>query len=377
MKKNKEISFKKALMFSLIAILLFFLFLELGQRVRYTIRFHSIYWLFYGFIDKPKDYSENMYKVINKIEQSQVQLIEVPSIVFKSGKNRYRKYNPKVNEYGYINPYGFRNKDFSLIKGKDIYRIICLGGSTTFGFGVDDNNTYPELLSVILNKQGDTLQVEVINAGIAGSTIFEISNLLQNEILPLNPDMIIISSVFNNFYYSELVYKTNRLSLRMLSQFLLGKSVFYMTLREKISSSLHQKIDDVYKLTLNDTLANFIHNEAFWKDLENVYREVIEIAKANNIEVVLIKEPVKLGNYEQKDTGILLNNKFSPVYQKFYDLLDKKGKEYNCLVIDAERYFDDNPRKEELFKDGLHLTVKGNKYLSDLVSSKINKIISR
>ena len=58
-----------------------------------------------------------------------------------------------------------------MIKQDDTYRIVVLGGSTTYTIEVDDDDsTFTKLLENELNKQIDNLKVEVINAGVGGYT---------------------------------------------------------------------------------------------------------------------------------------------------------------------------------------------------------------
>lgn len=52
-------------------------------------------------------------------------------------------------------------------KPRDKYRIICIGGSTTFE-GSTNNSTYPALLENKLNNYFHCDRIEVLNCGISG-----------------------------------------------------------------------------------------------------------------------------------------------------------------------------------------------------------------
>lgn len=54
----------------------------------------------------------------------------------------------------------------------ETFRIAAMGCSTTFGWGVADNETYPAQLQAILHERGHT-DVQVINAGQPGYTSFQ------------------------------------------------------------------------------------------------------------------------------------------------------------------------------------------------------------
>ena len=62
------------------------------------------------------------------------------------------------------------------------YRIVCLGGSTTYGDGVEDwHFTYPALLQDSLRARGIG-DVEVVNAGVSGYSSYESVVNLENGI---------------------------------------------------------------------------------------------------------------------------------------------------------------------------------------------------
>lgn len=49
------------------------------------------------------------------------------------------------------------------------WKLICLGGSTTVGVGVDPQHAFPAILEDILNAEASA--VKVVNAGIRGETL--------------------------------------------------------------------------------------------------------------------------------------------------------------------------------------------------------------
>ncbi len=97
------------------------------------------------------------------------------------------------------------------------------------------------------------------------------------------------------------------------------------------------------------------------------YERIIEIAKQNNIKVVIINEPVWL----RKGKGILMSEEMLPVYKRYNDLFAK----LDAFELDANRYFTIAPNKRELFlDDGLHLSKKGNEYMAKIIWESVKKI---
>ncbi len=68
----------------------------------------------------------------------------------------------------YINAYGFRSEEFTLTKKKDVFRIIVLGDSLTYGEGVADGELYTSVLKNKLQNKYPDRKIEVVNLGISG-----------------------------------------------------------------------------------------------------------------------------------------------------------------------------------------------------------------
>jgi lysophospholipase L1-like esterase len=90
-----------------------------------------------------------------------------------------------------INSHGFRGRDFGVEKPAGVVRVVTLGGSSTFGFGVGDDETYPAQLERVLNQRsGGAPRYEVVNFGVPHSTSSNILAMFLAEGLPLDPDVV-------------------------------------------------------------------------------------------------------------------------------------------------------------------------------------------
>jgi len=353
-------------LFSLLVISLFFLSIEAAQRIRYTMRFKSSYWLKYGFCDKPSYYEEMMRKGRLNMGVKEIHV----ALKGHDGYNKCVPGNNIPNES--VNSFGFRGPEFSRAKEKGVYRIVVLGGSTTFGSGVDDAHTYPVLLEKYLNGAAGR-HVEVINGGIPEAEIGEIYNLIHKDVIPLEPDAVIINSIANNFLSSPIAYKYDLTG--KVNQFLLDKSLFYMTLREKIMVSTGRSIVSIYRASTWVMVKNFMKDKKFYTDLKNSYLKIIREAKANRIRVIILKEVGLFGNSGAKYRGVILDKSFEPVWDKVYSLLDEIGKEEGVVVVDSDKYFKNLQDAGPLFIDGLHLTNEGNDRLAKLTAERIRDYI--
>lgn len=104
----------------------------------------------------------------------------------------YLNYRLSDNREGH-NAFGYRGDEITQPKPADTFRIVALGGSTTYGEFIGDfTQTYPAELQRILRQDHGLSQVEVINAGVPAYTSWESLVNLQFRVLDLDPDMLII-----------------------------------------------------------------------------------------------------------------------------------------------------------------------------------------
>jgi lysophospholipase L1-like esterase len=89
-----------------------------------------------------------------------------------------------------INNLGFRGQDCELRKRKR-YRVMTLGDSFTFGWGVEIRDTWPKVLEEELQRRG--LDAEVVNLGQPGAYPARYSEIAQRAIPVLRPDLVIVA----------------------------------------------------------------------------------------------------------------------------------------------------------------------------------------
>jgi len=97
-----------------------------------------------------------------------------------------------------LNSLGMRSPEFSIDKPENTYRIFVMGGSTTFGNGVFDNQTYPFYLQERYDQTNLGFDVEVINAGWPGWNSINEINKIKKELLGYEPDLFIVYDGWND-----------------------------------------------------------------------------------------------------------------------------------------------------------------------------------
>ena len=137
------------------------------------------------------NYDIEMWKYGNTIKEvSANQLIGSEHKLLKSGIFE----NMEIK----INSLGFRDREYSVAKPSDVYRIIVLGSSITLGWGVPQNKVYTEIVEERLNENLRNEKIEIINASVGNfNTTREVEYFFE-RCSYLNPDMVILSFFVND-----------------------------------------------------------------------------------------------------------------------------------------------------------------------------------
>jgi lysophospholipase L1-like esterase len=291
----------------------------------------------------------------------------------------------------HVNSRGFRGQEFQIPKPPGTFRILALGGSSTFGYypGItSDEAAYPARLERLLNAQKPDASVsryEVINAGAPG---YKLRTSLQNFAsrgLFFEPDMIIVSHVVNDIaMYGNEQGLTHPLEDQFVAtglgagllDHILGWSFAVQELRYALGERL-----PAWLLARNsgdnaDSRApsepwkvDGRYIEVFRRDLRNI----IAVAKANGVVPVLITEPISLT--AQTDFARLTDDEIKmklhkPVifyarvpgkeryglFKRYHDAIRQVAVQEGAWFIDVDGAI---PKTSEYFWDYVHLTEKG------------------
>ena len=89
-------------------------------------------------------------------------------------------FEPNTTDTININSVGLRGSEFDKEKPDNTYRIFMVGGSSTFGTGVTDENTITGIMQKLFENFNPEWDIEVINAGIPGAESFR-RNMVDQE----------------------------------------------------------------------------------------------------------------------------------------------------------------------------------------------------
>ena len=223
---RKELLGKISLFF--ISIIITLLISELIFRIFYPVKFYSFF-----------DHStKNWARTEDVFHRSVVR----PS--------RTLGYELKPNsEFFRTNSFGMMDKERTKDKPKGVYRIICLGDSTTA------NSDYARILEVLLNE-GKKEKFEVWNCGVLGYGAIQYFRGLKEKWLKYDSDMVIIGFCLNDFTTTPLLiregehfvgYFPNKEILPKVNPFLLKNSALYRFIVMRVFFSKKDYYDDTVK----------------------------------------------------------------------------------------------------------------------------------
>ena len=120
-------------------------------------------------------------------------------------------------------------------KAAGAYRVMTLGCSTTFGWGVDDAESYPARLESLLTEGGHP--VEVINAGQPGYSSFQGLWLWDRALAKYAPDLVIFGYLVQDSRVVQYSDHTQALLMQdadFLKQTVLHRLKSYLWIRNEV-----------------------------------------------------------------------------------------------------------------------------------------------
>ena len=251
------------------------LFVELGLRYISYANYHSLDEI---GVDKREAVNDpKTEKTLGEI----IQLSTNNKIIYELIPNSTYSFQNIVVK---TNSRGFRDKEYPAKKPKKTKRIIGLGDSIMFGWGVEEEECYLSQLENMLNEnESDSTNYEVINTGVPGyNTAMEVA-VLENKIDLTQVDIVIINFIENDFDLPNFIRK--RPPYTSLRQSFIRKELFPDSLNgwRGIDARLHEapfdttgyyekdpeNVPDIYKDMVGEK--NYLAAMQKLKDLSEEY----------------------------------------------------------------------------------------------------------
>lgn len=231
-----------------------------------------------------------------------------------------------------------------------IHRVMVLGDSVTFGHGVEQEFSYPEIMNAYY---GDS--VDVLNFGTGGWGFAEYYLTFEQYKERIKPDLVIIGVFVNDFL------NLNHTNWKGKSRGLLpGRIVrrdFY------VDSEGHFRTGTIayrYPSLRNSYLCIFFSNklDVILDKINDLRYDTVSIA-ASLIRQISKETPVLVlmlpAQYSYNPTTVNDSNK------RFKKLLDKVD---NIYILDFYPILKENNRFERFYLDGAHFNEEGNYFIA-------------
>jgi lysophospholipase L1-like esterase len=284
----------------------------------------------------------------------------------------------KTNNLGFFNGYN-GDRDVVVPKPNDLFRINCLGASTTQNYISFEGKhySYPlELENILKNKAGR--KIEVNNCGQGGYTSADLLIRFLLQVVDTEPDLIIIYHAYADIrsYLSDdfqADYSHSRQNLaKNYSKLKLGSKVPKTPLNFINYLSSHwfpyntrlSLNELVHKKSINEINLNLDYSRGL-KTYERNLQFVLDVCKSKNIKVILST----FCNYLHKDAKEEpLHKAYNKIITEENNVMKKISKINNIKLVDNASLV---PNEEKYFVDTVHFTHEGMKELAKNFSKEI------
>jgi len=347
------VSYKKQIIFSIIFLLVIIASIEGVLRI---VEFSSVQC---GLLDSDS-YDDLDYFSIRDI------CVDVKSILYYEEPIHHMRPDQNLKTIN-VNSLGFRGPEITVEKPDNTFRVFVLGGSSTFGSGATaDDNTIPGYLQKKFNDYNLTSSVQVINAGVVSATSFEENYYIKNNILNLNPDLIVIYDGSNDAKYRILSDKIIYDTVKPEEEWKFKNFPYYRTpfvINDLFFSRIPHQESSTERLDFEST-------EIIVSLWEKRVIEICKLGKEKEFETLILVQPTlysgskPLTDFESKfDT----KTESDLAAKQTLKLMAERLKELSkyCHTSDLTNIFDNITIA--IYTDYIHTNDKGNEIIAEKI----------
>lgn len=185
-----------------------------------------------------------------------------------------------------INADGFRGDEFDT--ASDVKRILFLGDSYTFGWGVDQHETLPRAVEAALAEPPFNLEVDAWNLGVPGYNTVQEFHLLKEVMHRYSPDLVVLGYVMNDAQPQYNVHERPSVRYRYVNSWLLA------FVKDQVNQRLYEG-DPVLQTGLNTTDKDFLialrENQPKWEAGREAFTDMATLARSRDIPFLLVVFP--------------------------------------------------------------------------------------
>lgn len=268
----------------------------------------------------------------------------------------------------HINSKGTRGLEFNRQKSPGTIRILSLGDSRTFGWGLTESETYSKRLQDDLQRElGTNRKVEVINAGVNAWSYPQMLVYLREHGLAFHPDMVVLAeaNLWTQFSESNSPEFVKKFMLRVQLKNLLRRFATYHYFVEVKLKAFYERHRS--KFIPVDPRQDALFKEQQQKDPDAVFRSAIEgvcaLALSNAIKPVLLYLPTAT-DLNLGDSNAVLRVK------------REVSRKLQVALVDVTSELAPAAKELYLEADPVHLNARGNDIVARQLLQAVRKTLS-
>lgn len=306
---------------------------------------------------EPHPYLPFIYKENFQIRNETILYSEINNEKFKTPKL-------KTNNYRFINGVN-GDRNIQIPKPKELFRINCLGASTTGNYLMrnNENFSYPLRLEKLL-KDNLGSNYEVNNCGQGGYTSIEILIRFCIQIIDTSPDLIILYHGYNDIRsYLTDNYKSDYSNSKKNLSNEYWKIKIYLKIFKYIKISfLYFLLNKWFNFNIKNSLLDIVSIKKINKNLDYkdgliTFKRNIEnlilLCKAKNIDIILSTFCYYLHENIANDS---LSKKYDFILSEENKIIEELSNKYNITLVDNNKIIEKNSNN---FLDSIHFTPEG------------------
>ncbi len=260
------------------------------------------------------------------------------------------------------NSMGLRGEEISALPTAVRTRIACFGNSCTFGWRLQEAETYEQQLERKLNARSGAAQFQVINCGVPGYSSLQGLRMLKEYLPILRPEIVTICYGWNDHWAAgfDIEDKDQRTAPQCvlnvqnsLSKSYLYRSIKYLLLAkyEKTQQYQFDRQSIHYRVSLDDFAVNL--------------RDIIAFCRSNGVQPILLTAPIG-------DPDPTVTNPMEVYHERYNQMVRGVAGENGAPLVDAAALFTGHPEYfDDPKADFIHYNAKGAERIAAALADAI------
>ncbi len=265
-----------------------------------------------------------------------------------------------------INSHGTRGREFEANRPAGTFRVLCLGDSRTFGWGLAEEETFAGRLEVLLQHAAPAgTRLDVINAGVNAWSYPQMLIYLKRDGLDYSPDVVVLDGANLWTTFGEDQSDSFRRSFRrkLIAKNLLRRSAIYHYFVEVQLKTYYEQYRKKLVQTGDrpDEQQYDVAEKEFLASLEATFQAISDLLGEHRVELVFLHTP-------REDESV--SRRSRELKRLMGDVAQRNGR----VFVDATDAF--ASAGGTLFQDAdpIHPNAAGNAILADLLFSAMSSM---